>query len=240
IVDCINRAPDLEYGYLLRRVFEDDRLLLKLFKGCGFDPGQRCFLQGLLTLCAALISEFLEVIVVDSKEVGDFVNQRGFQLVFELFDGLTLILEGSLENYNPIRIQRLLEETAFRHRDTFVQTEQGILVRDAQMFLQLLGWIVLHNDRDVLEPVAKLWRQFANSLADQTFKRFLIHKACYRGQKICESIIGRTGPGRSERTTAAVVLRRGSVEEAIYLSDGCSSARSRTYFCLCFCVFSFT
>src|SRR5262249_38093037 len=101
----------------------------------------------------------------------------------------------------------------------FIQTEQGVLVSDAQTFLQLLGWIVLYDNHDVFKPVAKLQGQFANHLVDQTFKRNLIHKAWYRVRKVWESIIGRAGLRASKHTRAAIFLSRG-VEEAIYVATG--------------------
>src|SRR5215510_9429262 len=69
-----------------------------------------------------LIAQLLEVIVVDSEKVSDFVDNSRFHFLFDFIHGVALILYCPLKNEDPVGIQRLLKKTAFGDGHALVQT----------------------------------------------------------------------------------------------------------------------
>src|SRR5262249_57439777 len=72
---------------------------------------------------SSLVSEFLQVLVVDSEKMRDFMNDCRFHLFFQLLRRFAFILQRTLKNQDAVWIQWLFKETTFSKRYAFIQTE---------------------------------------------------------------------------------------------------------------------
>ena len=122
-----------------------------------------------------LIPEFLEVVVIHSKKVCDFVDERSFQLFFELIRRVAFVFECFLKNQNSVWVERLVKVTTLGEGDAFIQAEQSVILGYVHLLLQFFRWVILYDDRDVLKFGSKFLGKFVDCLADQVFKRFSIH-----------------------------------------------------------------
>ena len=84
----------------------------------------------------------------------DLMHDGEPDFLFDLILVFALLLDGFLEDPNPVRIKRRFS-TAFRKRRAFIESK-SVLVRMA----------ILNNDRHVLQQLTELFRHFRNSGAD--------------------------------------------------------------------------
>jgi hypothetical protein len=139
----------------------------------------------------SLISQILEIVVVQTEEVSHFVDNGRLDFFPDLFLALTLLFDRALKNGDTIRIKRSAEATLSQGR-AFIQTEKCLAWRDFHVFKEFSGGAVLHNDDDILETGSKILRQLTDSLLDKVFKLDTIHPASVHDRRVAGNSPGET------------------------------------------------